>query len=204
MKFLGLEIPPPPFFSKKHPLWRSGMFPRSKKQAKSGPLSLGKAATTMAEKVVVVKEGGGSGGGGNLRWQRLGGGGSRYGSHGGIGYGDKGRGGNRIYEGGRRGCRCGGGYGYGGRGRGWQKLAKGPFCAKTGPVGGPRSAIEVPQGARVHGMDVAHPVGPTSGTWAQIRPPGLPRAPKRAFLGQNGPFWKPQECRSGLVWGPST
>ena len=60
----------------------------------------------------------------------------------------------------------------------------------------------VSYGARAHDMDAAHPVGPTSGTWAQIRPPGLPRAPKRAFLGQNGSFWGPQECRRGLLNWP--
>ena len=82
--------------------------------------------------------------------------------------------------------------------------SKGPIRAKTDPFGGPRSAVVVSYGARAHDMDAAHPVGPTSGTWAQIRPPGLPRAPKRAFLGQNGPFWGPQECRRGFVRGPST
>ena len=41
---------------------------------------------------------------------------------------------------------------------------KGSFCAKTGPFGGPRSAVEVPKGPRVHGMDVAHPVGPANGS----------------------------------------
>merc|ERR1712020_134260 len=29
-------------------------------------------------------------------------------------------------------------------------------------------------------------------------------APKRGFLGQNGPLWGPQECRRGLLRGPST
>merc|ERR1711989_224854 len=78
------------------------------------------------------------------------------------------------------------------------------FIGQNYPFGGPRSAVVVSYGARAHDMDAAHPVRPTSGTWAQIRPPGLPRAPKRAFLGQNGPFWGPQECRRGFVWGPST
>ena len=82
-------------------------------------------------------------------------------------------------------------------------LPKGPFWAKTGPFGGPRSAVEVSQGARAHDMNAAHLIGPTSGTWAKIRPPGLPRAPKRAFLGQNGPFLGPQECCRGLLGGPS-
>ena len=43
--------------------------------------------------------------------------------------------------------------------------------------------------------------------WPKSGPPGQPRpfrAPKRGFLGQNGPFWGPRECRSGLVRGPST
>merc|ERR1712212_610710 len=75
-------------------------------------------------------------------------------------------------------------------------LPKGPFWAKTGPFWGPRSAVEVSQGGRAHDMDAAHPVGPTSGTWAQIRPPGLPKdvrgpqkglsGPKRALLGAPG------------------
>ena len=45
-------------------------------------------------------------------------------------------------------------------------------------------------------MDATHPVTPTSGSRDQFWPQGLSRAPKRAFLGQNGPFWGPQECRS--------
>ena len=76
---------------------------------------------------------------------------------------------------------------------------KGPIWAKTGPFGGPRSAVVVSYGAPAHDMDAAHAVGPTSGTWAEIRPPGRPRAPKRAFLGQNGPFSGPPEGHSGLV-----
>ena len=51
----------------------------------------------------------------------------------------------------------------------------------------------VSKGARAHDMDAAHPVGPTSGTWAQIRPPGAaqgppgpPKGPKRALLGALG------------------
>ena len=70
---------------------------------------------------------------------------------------------------------------------------KGPIWAKTGPFGGPRSAVVVSKGARAHDMDAAHPVGPTSGTWAQIRPPGAaqgppgpPKGPKRALLGALG------------------
>ena len=48
---------------------------------------------------------------------------------------------------------------------------KGPFWAKTGPFGGPRSAIEVRLEAQAHDMDAGHPVGPTSDSWAKNRPP---------------------------------
>ena len=50
----------------------------------------------------------------------------------------------------------------------------------------------VSYGARAHDMDAAHPVGPTSGTWAQIRPPGAarepPGPPKGALWAKVGPF----------------
>merc|ERR1712049_37788 len=78
---------------------------------------------------------------------------------------------------------------------------KGPFWAKTGPFGGPRSAIEVRLEAQAHDMDAGHPVGPTSDSWAKKKAPqGTPRpsgAPKRAFRGPNGPFWGPEECHRG-------
>ena len=41
---------------------------------------------------------------------------------------------------------------------------KGLSALKQAPFGGPRSAVEVPKGPRVHGMDVAHPVGPANGS----------------------------------------
>ena len=72
---------------------------------------------------------------------------------------------------------------------------KGPIWAKTGPFGGPRSALVVSKGARAHDMDAAHPVGPTSGTWAQIRPPGAAQGPpgllKGSFWAKTGPFGGP-------------
>ena len=44
-------------------------------------------------------------------------------------------------------------------------------------------------------MNAAHPVGPTSGTWAQIRPPGAaqgpPGLPKGPFWAKTGPFGGP-------------
>jgi len=49
---------------------------------------------------------------------------------------------------------------------------KGRFWAKTDPFGGPRSSVEVSEGAQAHGMDAAHPAGPTSGSWAKNRPTG--------------------------------
>ena len=49
---------------------------------------------------------------------------------------------------------------------------KGCFWAKTDPFGGPRSSVEVSEGAQAHGMDAAHPAGPTSGSWAKNRPTG--------------------------------
>ena len=44
----------------------------------------------------------------------------------------------------------------------------------------------VSYGARAHDMDAAHPVGPTSGTWAKIRPPGAAQGPQK---GLSGPKW---------------
>ena len=45
-------------------------------------------------------------------------------------------------------------------------------------------------------MDAAHPVGPTSGTWAQIRPPGAaqgpPGPPKGPFWANTSPFKSPR------------
>ena len=58
---------------------------------------------------------------------------------------------------------------------------KGRFWAKTDPFWGPRSSVEVPEGAQAHGMDAAHPAGPTSGSWAKNRPRGPSGAPKRVF-----------------------
>ena len=49
-------------------------------------------------------------------------------------------------------------------------------------------------------LDQGAAVGSKSG------PPGPPRtsgAPKRAFWGQNKPFWGPQECRRGPLRGQS-
>ena len=46
------------------------------------------------------------------------------------------------------------------------------FLAKTDPFWGPRSSVEVSEGAQAHGMDAAHPAGPTSGSWAKNRPTG--------------------------------
>jgi len=47
-------------------------------------------------------------------------------------------------------------------------------------------------------MDAAHPVGPTSGTWAQIRPPGAarepPGPPKGALWAKVGPFGGPRSA----------
>ena len=69
----------------------------------------------------------------------------------------------------------------------------------SGPKTGPRSALVVSWGDRAHGIDAAHPVGPANGSLTQIRPPGVARGPlgtpKGPFLGQNGSFWGPQECR---------
>ena len=50
--------------------------------------------------------------------------------------------------------------------------SKGRFWSKTDPFGGPRSSVEVSEGAQAHGMDAAHPAGPTSGGWAKNRPTG--------------------------------
>ena len=50
----------------------------------------------------------------------------------------------------------------------------------------PRSAVVVSYGARAHDMDAAHPVGPTSGTWAKIRPPGAAKGPQKGLF---GPKW---------------
>merc|ERR1712212_1282547 len=75
---------------------------------------------------------------------------------------------------------------------------KGPIWAKTGPFGGPRSAVVVSKGARAHDMYAAHPVGPTSGTWAQIRPPGAaqgpPGPPKGSTWAKTGPFGGPRSA----------
>merc|ERR1712198_471281 len=60
---------------------------------------------------------------------------------------------------------------------------KGPIRAKTDPFGGPRSAVVVSYGARAYDMDAAHPVGPTSGTWAKIRPPGAAKGPQKGLSG---------------------
>ena len=49
---------------------------------------------------------------------------------------------------------------------------KGPFWPKTGLFRGPRSSVEVSEGAQAHGMDAAHLAGPTSGSWAKSRSPG--------------------------------
>ena len=75
---------------------------------------------------------------------------------------------------------------------------KGPFWAKTGPFGDPRSAVEVFEEAGAHVMHTAQPDESASGSWDQFWTQGLSGALERAYLGQNGPFWGPQECRSGL------
>ena len=76
--------------------------------------------------------------------------------------------------------------------------SKGPIRAKTDPFGGPRSAVVVSYGARAHDMDAAHPVGPTSGTWAQIWSPvaaqGPPGPPKGAFWAKTGPYGGPRSA----------
>ena len=61
-------------------------------------------------------------------------------------------------------------------------------CTGTSTIGkhAPRSAVVVSYGARAHDMDAAHPVGPTSGTWAKIRPPGAAKGPQK---GLSGPKW---------------
>ena len=60
--------------------------------------------------------------------------------------------------------------------------------AKMGLFWGPRSA----QG---HGMDGAHPIGPTGGSRDQIMPPGAardpPGPPKGTFWAKMGPFGGP-------------
>ena len=75
---------------------------------------------------------------------------------------------------------------------------KGPFWAKTGPFGGPRSAIEVCLEAQAHDMDAGHPVGPTSDSWAKNRPtralPGPPGPPKGPFEAQTGRFGGPRSA----------
>ena len=75
---------------------------------------------------------------------------------------------------------------------------KGPFWAKTGPFGGPWSAIEVRLEAQAHDMDAGHPVGPTSDSWAKNRPPralrGPPGPPKGLFEAQTGPFGGPRSA----------
>ena len=79
--------------------------------------------------------------------------------------------------------------------RGCPGPPKGLFWAKMGPFRGPRSAVEVSQGARAHDMNAAHPVGPTSGTRAKIRPPGAAQGPvgppKWSFWAKTGPFGGP-------------
>ena len=63
--------------------------------------------------------------------------------------------------------------------------SKGRFWSKTDPFGGPRSSVEVSEGAQAHGMDAAHPAGPTSGSWAKNRPPGPSedlRGPQKGIL----------------------
>jgi len=69
---------------------------------------------------------------------------------------------------------------------------KGCFWAKTDPFGGPRSSVEVSEGAQAHGMDAAHPAGPTSGSWAKKQAHGAFRGPlgppKGYFETQIGPF----------------
>ena len=72
---------------------------------------------------------------------------------------------------------------------------KGRFLAKTDPFRGPRSSVEVSEGAQAHGMDAAHPAGPTSGSWAKNRPP-------RALRGPPGPPKVPFWPKTGLFGGP--
>ena len=69
---------------------------------------------------------------------------------------------------------------------GLPKDLRGP---QKGLSGGPRSAVVVSYGARAHDMDAAHPVEPTSGTWAKIRPTGAARGPPGHQKGLSGPKW---------------
>ena len=82
------------------------------------------------------------------------------------------------------------------------------FMGQSGPFWGPQECCR----GLLRGRSTWYGCSPSSWTnqwhlgpnWA---PRGCPRtsgALKRAYQGQNGPFWGPQECRSGLVWGPST
>ena len=78
--------------------------------------------------------------------------------------------------------------------RGCPGPPKGTFWAKMGPFWGPRSAVEVSLGAQSHDMAAAHPVGPTSGIWDQLRSPGLPkdlRGPQQGFWGARGALGSP-------------
>ena len=49
---------------------------------------------------------------------------------------------------------------------------KGLSGLKRAFFGGPRSSVEVSEGAQAHGMDAGHLAGPTSGSWAKSRSPG--------------------------------
>merc|ERR1712212_433710 len=81
---------------------------------------------------------------------------------------------------------------------------KGIFCLKCCPFGGPRSAVEVFEEAGAHDMDAGHPVGPTSDSWAKIRPPGALQGPlgppKRPFEAQTGPFGGPRSAIEVRIW----
>merc|ERR1711989_117302 len=72
------------------------------------------------------------------------------------------------------------------------------FIGQNYPFGGPRSAVVVSYGARAHDLDAAHPVRPTSGTWAQIRPPGAAPEPpgpsKGPIRAKTDPFGGPRSA----------
>ena len=70
------------------------------------------------------------------------------------------------------------------------RLRPGGTIELTGPFGGPRRTVQVPEGARVLEIYAVHPGGLTAGIWAQTwflgaveRPP---EPPKRVLWGQNG------------------
>merc|ERR1711951_134039 len=72
----------------------------------------------------------------------------------------------------------------------WPSWApKRDFMGQRGPFCGLQECCRGPLRGRAHDLDAAHPVGPTSGTWAQIRPPGAAREPPGPPKGLYGPKW---------------